>query len=141
MNILADASLVVAGINAYKLSFWNGGVICHVADEEVGRRATSLNKPRSEVAIEYGLHENIGIIVIGNAPTAVLKALKFLGDNKSEPAPLIVALPAGFVNAESVKSLLAESSLPFITSLGCKGSSVATSTVINGLINLADDSL
>ncbi len=136
-NILTDVNMAATGISKNILAQWGGKVLCKVADKDIARKAKSLNKTRSELAIEQGLLENVGIVAIGNAPTALLKVLKCLEGKDSAECPLVIGLPVGFVNAAESKELLSLTGLPYITSLGRKGGSPVAAATVNALLRLA----
>lgn len=135
-NILTDVNMVAAGVSKAMLAGFGGTVSCLVADKEVARRAKKEGKTRSEVAIEQGITD-VGIVAIGNAPTALLKAMECLKDMKAEDRPVVIGVPVGFVNAAESKALLSEKEYPFITSLGRKGGSPVAAAIVNALIRLA----
>ena len=136
-NILTDVTMTAAGIGKKLLSRWGGKVVCLVGDEEIAREAHNLGLTRSELAIRRGLNAGVGIIAIGNAPTALVEAIRLAGNMPQEQRPLIVGLPVGFVNAAESKALLAESDCLHITSLGRKGGSPTAAATINALLRLA----
>ncbi|WP_457575465.1 precorrin-8X methylmutase [Desulfomarina sp.] len=136
-NILTDVTMVAAGISKTMLAKWGGRVFCKVADEQVAEIAKATGKTRSEVAMEKGLNENIGIIAIGNAPTALLQAIKLVDKMAENDKPLIVGVPVGFVNAAESKALLHRDNSLHITSLGRKGGSPVAAAIVNALIRLA----
>lgn len=138
-NILTDVNMVATGISKPLLQQWGNKVICKIADPEVATAAKSTTKTRAEVAIEMGMQENIGIVAIGNAPTALLKVLALTKTMKRKDYPLIVGVPVGFVNAAESKELLNQADLPFITSLGRKGGSPVAAATVNALIRLAGE--
>jgi precorrin-8X/cobalt-precorrin-8 methylmutase len=78
------------------------------------------------------------ILVVGNAPTALLRFLELAAEGKLAPA-LVVGLPVGFVNAAESKAALMECDLPFIANTGRKGGSNVAAAVINALILMAID--
>lgn len=136
-DILTDVNMVASGISKAMLSSLGGKVHCLVADEEVARTAKVSGKTRSEVAIHLGLQQNdIGLIAIGNAPTALLSAMTMLAEMQPEQRPLVIGVPVGFVNAEESKAMLAEKEYPFITSMGRKGGSPVAAAIANALIRL-----
>jgi precorrin-8X/cobalt-precorrin-8 methylmutase len=49
---------------------------------------------------------------------------------------LVVGVPVGFVSAPESKEELAKTDLPFITNVGRKGGSPATSSIINAILLL-----
>ncbi len=136
-NILTDVNMAAAGVSKNILGKWGGRVVCKVADPEVAVRAKAEGKTRSEVAIELGLLENVGIVAIGNAPTALLKIMELI-DLKAVPAPdLIIGVPVGFVNAAESKELLVRQPYAHITALGRKGGSPVAAAIVNALLRLA----
>lgn len=139
-NILTDVNMGAAGVSKGLLAPWGGKVICKVAEPEVARIAKECELTRSEVAIEKGLVENIGIVSVGNAPTALLKVMACwdgLAENL-RPA-LLVGTPVGFVNAAESKELLSEKAFPFITCRGRKGGTPVAVAIVNALIRLAGE--
>jgi precorrin-8X/cobalt-precorrin-8 methylmutase len=138
-NILTDVNMVATGISKPLLQKWQNKVICNIADANVAKRAQMANTTRAEMAIEQGMLEDIGIVAIGNAPTALLKILDKLSKDTPNFCPLIIGVPVGFVNAAESKALLNETKLPFITSLGRKGGSSVAASIVNALIRLAGE--
>jgi precorrin-8X/cobalt-precorrin-8 methylmutase len=71
------------------------------------------------------------VVVIGNAPTALLTLLDALADGAPRPAALI-ATPCGLVAAEESKQLLVDSApLPLITVRGTRGGSAVAAAAVN----------
>jgi precorrin-8X/cobalt-precorrin-8 methylmutase len=136
-DILTDVTMVAAGISKAMLAKWGGKVICRVADPEVAARAKVENKTRSELAIEMSLNQNIGIVAMGNAPTALVQTIRSVAAMQPAEAPLVVGVPVGFVNAAESKDLLVEQNNCYITSLGRKGGSPVAAAIVNALIRLA----
>ncbi len=136
-DILTDVTMVAAGISKAMLGHWGGKVICRVADQEIAALASVRKKTRSEVAIELGIGPNIGIIALGNAPTALVQAIHSVARGNQVAAPLIVGVPVGFVNAAESKALLVEENHCYITSLGRKGGSPVAAAIVNALLRLA----
>lgn len=139
-NILTDIEMVRTGINKKWLERWGGKVICCLSDEDVIRRSKETGKTRSEIAVEKAFQENnnIGIIAIGNAPTALLKTVEILNSPIApRPLPLLIGVPVGFVNALESKSLLALQDFPFITNLSRKGGTPVAVAIVNALLKTA----
>jgi len=144
-HILTDVNMVATGISKPLFKQWGNRVICSIGDEEVAQKAQAAGTTRAEMAIEQGMENDIGIIAIGNAPTALLQVLKMhstMGSKQEStagpaPFPLVIGVPVGFVNAAESKTLLHESQLPFITSLGRKGGSPVAAAIVNTLVRLA----
>jgi precorrin-8X/cobalt-precorrin-8 methylmutase len=149
MDILVDVQMVEAGINKRLLSRWGGKVICNIqnidnpplsplklrGDE---RGVTEIHKTRAEMGIEQALKENnnIGIVAIGNAPTALYKTMKLIRNDGFKPE-LVIGVPVGFVKAVESKEVLLHMKYPFITSLGRKGGGPVAVAIVNALLKIA----
>ncbi len=153
-DILTDVEMVRTGINKNLLSKCGGKVICGIPDAGAHcNTPLQENKTRSERGIELALKENhnIGIIAIGNAPTALLKVIEIFGSDsavsKGQPqgvAPansriLVVGVPVGFVKAYESKALLASQPFPYITNLSRKGGSTVAVAIVNALLKMAEE--
>ncbi len=136
-NILTDVQMVASGISKKILAKWGGEVISRIADPETAQKAKEEGLTRSEAAMELSCDDNIGIVAIGNAPTALLKLMELVESGRFTP-DLIIGVPVGFVNAEQSKAILAGKNFPFITSLGRKGGSPVAAATVNALLRLAD---
>lgn len=136
-NILIDVNMGAAGISRSILKKFGGEVICRIGDKEVDRIAREKGLTRSEVAVDLAMNDNIGIVTIGNAPTALLAAMRFIEEGTFNP-DLVIGVPVGFVNAQESKEILAEKSYPFITALGRKGGTPVAVAIINALLRLAE---
>ncbi len=142
-DILTDVEMVRAGINSGLLSRWGGRVICGI-NQNRGRDARGTETmTRAERGIEKVLRNNgnIGIIAIGNAPTALLKTIEIF--NSSPPharaSTLVVGVPVGFVRAVESKALLARQDFPFITNLSRKGGTAVAVAIVNALLRIAEE--
>ena len=141
-DILADIEMVKAGINKRLLKKWGGEVICNIADEEVVRTSEETGMTRAEISMVKGLTENVGIVAIGNAPTALLKVIELLSGTDVLPyapttSPLVVGVPVGFVKALESKALLSTQRFPFITNLSRKGGTPVAVAIVNALLKMA----
>ncbi len=142
-DILTDVEMVRTGINKKWLSRWRGKVICEIQNSEV-RSQKSEVKTRAEQGIEIALREsnNIGIIAIGNAPTALIRTIELLvnsGLRTLNSELLVVGVPVGFVKAVESKALLAAQKFPFITALGRKGGTTVAVAIVNALLKMAGE--
>ncbi len=136
-SILTDVTMVAAGISKPNLAKLGGEVICKVADAEIAQKAKELGKTRSETAIQTLLDESIGIVAVGNAPTALIEAIRIIKEKFSDNPPLVIGVPVGFVNAPESKDLLVEENNCYITALGRKGGSPVAAAIVNALMKLA----
>ena len=135
-NILVDVNMAASGISAGLLKKFGGRVICRIGEPETVMRAKEGQKTRSEVAMERAANDNIGIVAIGNAPTALLKVMELREKGIFLP-DLVIGVPVGFVNAAESKELLHRQSYPFITALGRKGGTPVAVAAVNALLRLA----
>jgi precorrin-8X/cobalt-precorrin-8 methylmutase len=120
---------------------WGGKVICGIQESGTGGQG-SENKTRAESGIEEAINENnnIGIIAIGNAPTALLKVVEIFNSSLLTHHPsLVVGVPVGFVKALESKALLAKQTYPFITNLSRKGGTPVAVAIVNALLKMADE--
>ena len=140
-NILTDVEMVKAGINKKLLKKWGGEVICRIQDAGC---MTQEEEPRTkaEMGIESALKENnnIGIIAIGNAPTALLKVIDIFNNSSlvTHHSSLVIGVPVGFVKALESKALLSAQKFPFITNLSRKGGSPIAAAIVNALLKIAE---
>jgi precorrin-8X/cobalt-precorrin-8 methylmutase len=72
------------------------------------------------------------IVVIGNAPSALLALCRLMDEGK-RPA-LVVGTPVGFVNAAESKDLLRKYAVPSISTEGTRGGTPVAVAVMNELI-------
>ena len=113
--ILCDARMVAEGVTRSRLPA-NNEVICTLGDASVPALAAKLGNTRSAAALElWRPHLAGGVVVIGNAPTALFRLLEMLDDGAPKPA-LILGFPVGFVGAAESKAALAADSrgVPFV---------------------------
>jgi len=137
-NILVDVNMAASGISKGLLEKFGGKVICRISEPETVARAKGENLTRSEAAMERALEDNIGIVAIGNAPTALLRTMALVDSGMFRP-DLIIGVPVGFVNAAESKEILVSKSYPFITALGRKGGTPVAVAAVNALLRLAQN--
>ncbi len=136
-TILTDVTMVAAGISKSMIAKNGCQVICKVADPEIAAKAKKNNKTRCEMAIAECIDDSIGIVAIGNAPTALVETIQIIREQKFTKPPLVIGVPVGFVNAAESKKLLVENNNCYITSLGRKGGSPVAAAIVNAIIRLA----
>lgn len=140
-KIFADVKMVEAGISSKMLQQFSMDVSCLITDDDVVTRAHNEGLTRAEAAVEKAaalLGNDIGIVAIGNAPTALLKVMELKDAGIFDPA-LIIGVPVGFVSAEESKALLAQKNYPFITCIGRKGGSPVAAAIVNAILILAQE--
>ncbi|CAM3595082.1 precorrin-8X methylmutase [Parendozoicomonas haliclonae] len=135
--IVSDVSMIVSGLSKARMGVFGNTAHCFVSDPEVIAQATALGNTRSIQAMHMARDKGLldgGIIAVGNAPTALLEAMRMIRDGEIKPA-LIIGIPVGFVSAVESKDELHESKIvPYITSLGRKGGSTLIVSSIHSLL-------
>lgn len=135
-TIVTDVDMVAAAINKKSLEDLGIRTTCYISDPNVAEDAKRLGKTRSEMAMRHAAKEmQGGIVVIGNAPTALYEVINMIKEGVARPA-LVVGIPVGFVSAPESKEELAKTDVPFITNIGRKGGSPAASSIINAILLL-----
>ena len=86
--------------------------------------------------MELAVNDNIGIVAIGNAPTALLKVMELREKGILLP-DLVIGVPVGFVNAAESKEILSAQPYAFITAQGRKGGTPVAVAAVNALLRLA----
>lgn len=135
-DIYIDVTMGASGISGSILGRFGGSVRCHINDPDVCERARLLGQTRSETALEKIALADVGIIAVGNAPTALIATMDMVEKGVINPG-LIIGVPVGFVNAVESKELLIEKSYPYITNKGRKGGTPVAVAIVNALLRQA----
>jgi len=133
-SVLVDVEMVARGITRRFLPTGNA-VICCLSDEGVAEDAKARGETRSAVGVEHwGDRMDGGVVVIGNAPTALFRVLEIMLDGGPKPAA-ILGFPVGFVGAAESKQALMEhaGNIPFITLAGRLGGSPVAAAALNAI--------
>ena len=136
-SIVVDVNGVIGGLNKQNPKDFKNKIICNISSSEVMELAKKQGKTRSQVAMRVASSDiDGGIVVIGNAPTALLELIQMIKENLVRPA-LIIGIPVGFISSpESKEELSHITEVPFITNIGRKGGSSSASAIINALYKL-----
>ncbi|MCS3900948.1 cobalt-precorrin-8 methylmutase [Methanococcus voltae] len=128
--IIVDISMVQAGIRY-------DNIYNYIKNEEAIKLAKKEQITRAEAAMRL-LKDKIdgGIVVIGNAPTALIEVVRLTKEENIKPA-LIVGAPVGFVKAAESKELLRNSENSSISAIGSKGGTPVAVSIANGIIALS----
>ncbi len=113
----------------------NTEVVVSVDTPEVQRLAESNETTRSAASVDHWHpHYDGGIVVIGNAPTALFRLLELVAKRRERPS-LVIATPVGFVGAAESKQELTNNDLglDYITVLGRRGGSAIAASIVNAL--------
>jgi precorrin-8X/cobalt-precorrin-8 methylmutase len=136
-TIITDTNMARVGIRKGELALFGGQVRCLIADTDVAERAKAEGVTRALAAVDKAVEQvKGGIYVIGNAPTALLRLMALVAENRVTPA-LVVGLPVGFVNAAESKAELIKLNIPFISNVGRKGGSNVAASIVNALAIMA----
>jgi len=136
-DVVTDVNMVASGISRNILAKFGGAVSCRVSDDETAELAKKMGITRSDAAMRLSCTDNLAAIAIGNAPTALVAALRLIDEQKIQPG-VIVGVPVGFVNAAESKEMLKQYRIPAITITGRRGGSPIAAAIINALLRLAD---
>jgi len=145
-SIFTDANMIRTGISLARLRgvcgfYRRESVICHVADEDVARKARKSGLPRSLHAVQKAKPLLDGAIaIIGNAPVALMEISRMIIEEGLRPS-LVIALPVGFVHVVESKEELMSLPVPFIATAGRRGGSPLAVSVIHALCGLAAKSI
>ena len=139
--IVVDVDMVLSGVNKKSAAKIGTSMICNISNKDVLTISKNENKTRSKVAMRYSSEQiDGGIVVIGNAPTALFELVNMINEGVARPL-LVVGIPVGFVSAEESKLELSKTNVEFITNIGRKGGSPAAASIINALMLMYINSL
>ena len=133
-DIITDTRMAMSGINQKKLGDFGGKLHCFMADPDVSEEARKRGVTRAIVSMEKGAA--LGrhpLVVIGNAPTALIRVCELFRDGMFEPSA-VIGVPVGFVNVVASKEMLMRSGLPYIAARGRKGGSTVAAAIVNALL-------
>jgi len=135
-NIVVDVNGVIGGFNKENLKEFGNKVICNISDPNIATHAKKFNMTRAQTSMRMVSSEmNDGVVVIGNAPTALVEVTQMIKEKVTQPA-LIIGVPVGFVCAVESKEDLQTLQIPYITNMGRKGGSPCASAIVNALFKL-----
>jgi precorrin-8X/cobalt-precorrin-8 methylmutase len=134
--IITDVRMVAAGINKHHAGIHGCSIICAV-DATDGQTQHETEKITRAAAAMRNLTKEIdnSIVVIGNAPTALITVLELIDNSDIKPA-LIIGMPVGFVQAKESKYELIKRDIPYITVVGNRGGSAMAAATINALLKM-----
>ena len=135
-SIVADVNGVIGLMNKQNPKDFGNDLICNISDPSLMESAKKTGKTRAQMSMRVAEKEiDGGIVVVGNAPTALLEVMEMVKEGLVKPA-LVVGMPVGFVSAVESKDELSKTDIPFITNIGRKGGSPCASAIINALYKL-----
>ena len=135
-SIVVDVNGIIGLLNKQNPKDFGNDVICNISEPSLMEAAKKEGKTRAQMSMRIAKEDmNGGIVVIGNAPTALLEIMEMVREGITKPA-LVIGIPVGFVSAVESKDELSKMDIPFITNLGRKGGSPCASAIVNALYKL-----
>jgi precorrin-8X/cobalt-precorrin-8 methylmutase len=137
-SIVVDVNGVAGLLNKQNTKKFGNNVICRISDPEITRQVQESNKTRSQTSMRMSSSDiDEGLVVIGNAPTALFEVIQMVKEDITSPA-LIVGMPVGFISAAESKEELRKVDIPFITNKGRKGGSSSAAAIVNALFKMIE---
>ena len=135
-SIVVDVNGIIGLLNKQNPKDFGNNVICNISEPSIMEAAKEAGKTRAQMSMRIAKEDmNGGIVVVGNAPTALLEVMEMLQEGITKPA-LVIGIPVGFVSAVESKEELAKMDIPFITNQGRKGGSSSAAAIVNALYKL-----
>ena len=135
-SIVVDVNGIIGLLNKQNPKDFGNNVICNISEPSIMKAAKEAGKTRAQMSMRIAKEDmNGGIVVVGNAPTALLEVMEMIREGITKPA-LVIGIPVGFVSAVESKEELAKMDIPFITNQGRKGGSPCASAIVNALYKL-----
>lgn len=141
-TLYADSNMIRSGISVARLqqlnpAYQRESILCHVADADVAAQAHHAGLPRSLFAVRKARTQLDGsIILIGNAPVALLEINRLILEEGLRPA-LVIGMPVGFVHVIESKEELRTTGIPHIIIDGRRGGSPLAVACLHALCSLA----
>ena len=134
--IFTDVRMVAAGINKHTAKSCGCSLSCAMDEIEGFKQIQKGSVTRTAAAIRHlGTRLNGTIVVIGNAPTALLALLDLIDGGEIKPA-LVLGMPVGFVQAKESKEELVRRDVPYIIVTGTRGGSAMAAATVNALLKI-----
>lgn len=134
--IYCDTRMIEVGLNRRLMETLGFQTRNYVHTEKAYAMAEEKGITRSMAALEMAYEDpQIGIYLIGNAPTALMRLLELVEERGHKPE-LIVGVPVGFVGAKESKQYLGKTDLTHIRVDGRKGGSPVAVATMNALMKV-----
>ena len=102
-SIVVDVNGIIGLLNKQNPKDFGNDVICNISEPSIMEAAKEAGKTRAQMSMRIAKEEiNGGIVVVGNAPTALLEVMEMIREGYTKPA-LVVGIPVGFVSAVESK--------------------------------------
>lgn len=136
-HIYTDVNMVASGISKHLTDIYGYSVSCALDISKDKLVIPNTNTTRAATAIyNLGKRLNDSIVVIGNAPTALMSILEMIDKKEILPA-LVIGMPVGFVQAKESKYELMKFDIPYITIIGTRGGSAVAAATVNALLKIS----
>ncbi|TAN51638.1 MAG: hypothetical protein EPN21_06140, partial [Methylococcaceae bacterium] len=135
-RVSTDVTMVQSGLRRDLLARLGIETWCGVHDAESAMLAQAEGITRSAAGIRRAWQRwgNEQIVAIGDAPTAVMEAVRLIQEHGWRPQ-LLIGLPVGFVGTRECKAALRRClQLPRITNAGTRGGSPWAASVVNAMM-------
>lgn len=126
-RVLADVGMVWAGLRGVEA----GAVAAEAPGAAELAQQTGTTRSAAGMRLLWDGFGRDGLVVVGNAPTALLAALDLASE---APPAFVIATCPGFTLAEAAKDALVESGLPHLAVLGTRGGSGLAAAAANVLL-------
>jgi precorrin-8X/cobalt-precorrin-8 methylmutase len=140
-DLICDVQMVQSGISAVRLAKFGGSLLSPISDPDVAEAAKAAGHTRAiESMRKMARRGPGGVVVVGNAPTALTETVRLIREEGWRPH-LVIGVPVGFVSAAESKQALADGQslpVPYITCIGRKGGSPCAVSLANALLLLAE---
>ena len=126
-RVLADVGMVGAGLRGA----FAGAVAAEAPGAAGLARRAGTTRSAAGMRLYWDEFARGGLVVVGNAPTALLAALDLA---PAAPPAFVIATCPGFTLAQAAKDALVESGLPHLAVLGTRGGSGLAAAAANVLL-------
>lgn len=133
--IVTDTKMACCGINKNAADKNGVDIRCFISDEDVIKEALEREETRAVISMEKASKiKDPVIVVIGNAPTALIKLYELIESGIFKPE-LIIGVPVGFVNVVEAKELITSlSNVEYIVARGRRGGSNVAAAICNAIL-------
>lgn len=133
-DIVTDTNMAKSGINKTAAGKLGCEIHCFMSDPDVAETAKARGCTRAVSSMEKaaGLTKPL-IVVVGNAPTALLALCDLIAEGKIKPE-VVIGVPVGFVNILEAKDAIMQAGVPSIVAKGRKGGSNVAAAIVNALM-------
>jgi precorrin-8X/cobalt-precorrin-8 methylmutase len=138
-RVAVDVRMLAAGVDRALCGRLGCELLCAIEAPGVAELARAQGVTRTLAGMRaLRPYLDGALVVVGNAPTALLALLDLIDAGTVRPA-CVVGMPVGFVAAAESKAELLRRDLPAIVIEGTRGGSAPAAAALNALLRLALD--